>query len=272
MALRPPLAKGLPFSAPRYAVVREALPAGGVAKDRTPILGLPLLPTAWRSRALQPDSRMDLWLAATPADTDYVNQRRPPKQLRARLTRQHLLDAARRVFGESGYAAATVDDVARAAGCSKGAYYFHFTTKEEALLAAAEDWSTGQTRRLEVALEGGRTPDAALSSALAALFDAEAYTSSDRLLVLELWLQAARNPAVRAVLDAARGSWRRVLTVAFARAQVGAPKAAADLALAFHDGLLARACLDGTDSATSDERVASALALLAAPRTLRRTA
>lgn len=28
VALRPPLAKGLPFSAPRYAVVRRSLPAG----------------------------------------------------------------------------------------------------------------------------------------------------------------------------------------------------------------------------------------------------
>jgi AcrR family transcriptional regulator len=209
---------------------------------------------------------------AGPADTDYVNQRRPPKQLRARLTRQHLLDAARRVFGESGYAAATVDDVARAAGCSKGAYYFHFTTKEEALLAAAEDWSAGQTRRLEEASERSQAPEAALSGVLAALFDTDANTKSERLLVLELWLQAARNPAVRAVLDQARGSWRRILGVAFARARVGVPDAAADLALAFHDGLLAQACLDGAGGATHEERVASALAMLATPRTLRRTA
>jgi AcrR family transcriptional regulator len=201
-----------------------------------------------------------------------VNQRRPPKQLRAKLTRQHLLEAARRVFAEGGYVGATVEDVARAAGCSKGAYYFHFVTKEDALLALAEDWSTEQTHRLEVCLERGVTPDAGLRDVLQVLLDVDGPLARERLLVLELWLQAARNPKVRAILDRARSAWRRLLVVAFTRAQDSAPEAAADLALALHHGLVAQACLDGAPSLTLRERTATALAVLVAPTALRRTA
>jgi len=201
-----------------------------------------------------------------------VNQRRAPQQLRAKLTRQHLLDAARRVFGEDGYASASVDDVARAAGCSKGAYYFHFPTKEDALLALAEDWSTGQTHRLEVALARGATPEAALRSVVEALLDLDGAFARQRLLVLELWLQAARNSKVRAILDRARSAWRRILVVAFSRAQERAPEQAADLALVLRHGLLAQACLDGASSETQRERAASALAALTGPAPLRRTA
>ena len=201
-----------------------------------------------------------------------MNQRRSPQQLRAKLTRQHLLDAARRVFGENGYAGATVDDVARAAGCSKGAYYFHFATKEDALLALTEDWSTGLTHRLEVALERGATPDVALRGVLEATLGGEGVLARDRLLVLELWLQAARNPKVRAILDRARSAWRRILVVAFSRAQERAPEQAAGLALALQHGLLAQACLDGASSETQRERAGSALAALTGPAALRRTA
>lgn len=201
-----------------------------------------------------------------------MNQRRPPQQLRAKLTRQHLLDAARRVFGEGGYAGATVDDVARAAGCSKGAYYFHFATKEDALLALAEDRSTAQTHRLELARERGGAPDTALHAVLEALFAVGSTTARDRLLILELWLQGARNPNVRAILDRAHGTWRRILALAFSRAQEAAPEAAADLALALHHGLLMQASLDGANSAALRERASAALALLTRPQALRRTA
>lgn len=41
-----------------------------------------------------------------------------------------MLDAAAAVFAERGYAAATVSDILKAAGVTKGALYFHFDSKE----------------------------------------------------------------------------------------------------------------------------------------------
>lgn len=53
---------------------------------------------------------------------------RPPNP----AAREALLEAARAEFAAHGLARARVEDIARRAGLSKGAYYLHFETKEEA--------------------------------------------------------------------------------------------------------------------------------------------
>ncbi|MEW2403435.1 ScbR family autoregulator-binding transcription factor [Streptomyces sp. NPDC046862] len=53
------------------------------------------------------------------------------RQERAIRTRQAILYAAAEVFDEVGYEAATISDVLKRSGVTKGALYFHFTSKEE---------------------------------------------------------------------------------------------------------------------------------------------
>ena len=48
-----------------------------------------------------------------------------------RDTKQRILHAAVEVFGERGYRGASVDDVALAAGVTKGAVYYYFTDKND---------------------------------------------------------------------------------------------------------------------------------------------
>ena len=55
--------------------------------------------------------------------------RRTQAQRRA-ASRAALLDAAAKVVAARGYEAARVDEIAEAAGVSKGALYFHFDSKE----------------------------------------------------------------------------------------------------------------------------------------------
>ncbi|MGH2387706.1 MAG: TetR/AcrR family transcriptional regulator [Chloroflexota bacterium] len=53
-------------------------------------------------------------------------------------TRERILQAAIDVFGERGYQAASMDEIARRAGSSKGGVYFHFANKQaifEALIS-----------------------------------------------------------------------------------------------------------------------------------------
>lgn len=52
------------------------------------------------------------------------------QQERAVRTRRAVLEAAAVVFAEQGYSAATVSDILRIAGVTKGALYFHFDSKE----------------------------------------------------------------------------------------------------------------------------------------------
>ncbi len=46
------------------------------------------------------------------------------------------------VFRCQGYAATTVDDLCRAAGVTKGAFFHHFESKESVALAAIEYWNS----------------------------------------------------------------------------------------------------------------------------------
>jgi AcrR family transcriptional regulator len=55
----------------------------------------------------------------------------PPRwQRRPEARPEEILDAAQKVFGESGFARAKLDDVARLAGVSKGTLYLYFDSKE----------------------------------------------------------------------------------------------------------------------------------------------
>lgn len=60
----------------------------------------------------------------------------------ASLTRARLLDAAEQLFAERGFPATRLDDIAAAAGATRGAFYWHFKSKEEvfdAMLARAAE-------------------------------------------------------------------------------------------------------------------------------------
>jgi TetR/AcrR family transcriptional repressor of nem operon len=56
-------------------------------------------------------------------------------------TRERLLDAALHVIRERGYGAASVDEVCRAAGVTKGSFFHHFKSKEDMAVAAAAHFS-----------------------------------------------------------------------------------------------------------------------------------
>ena len=64
------------------------------------------------------------------------------RQARALATRQAVLRAAAEVFDQRGYAGATMAEILTHAAVTKGALYFHFSSKEELALAVIEEQST----------------------------------------------------------------------------------------------------------------------------------
>src|SRR5436309_10047946 len=57
---------------------------------------------------------------------------------RRQLTRDALIDAAADLFARRGFHAASLDDIAAAAGFTKGAIYSNFGSKEDLLLGVVE--------------------------------------------------------------------------------------------------------------------------------------
>lgn len=55
--------------------------------------------------------------------------------------RTRLLDAARDIVRRQGFAATSVDQLCRAAGVTKGAFFHHFPSKEALGVAAAQHWT-----------------------------------------------------------------------------------------------------------------------------------
>jgi len=57
------------------------------------------------------------------------------RQPRADRTRAHIIETAARAFAEHGYEGVSLNELVRTSQVSKGAFYFHFPSKEELALA-----------------------------------------------------------------------------------------------------------------------------------------
>jgi AcrR family transcriptional regulator len=71
------------------------------------------------------------------------------QQIRIQETQARLLDAAEEVFVRDGFEGAQLDQIAAAAGRSKGAVYTHFKNKEDLFLALFEHRTRAYVARLE---------------------------------------------------------------------------------------------------------------------------
>src|SRR5256885_6677478 len=112
-----------------------------------------------------------------------------------KATRSKLVDAALKLFATSGYEHATVDDISQEAGYSKGAYYFHFSTKDDVLLELLRIWTEGRTTALASESNGDATDGEPLRRLLTGFFSYDAAPQWPGVL-LEFWAQAVRNPEV----------------------------------------------------------------------------
>ena len=65
-----------------------------------------------------------------------------------------LVEAATAAFAERGLAATTMDEIARAAGMSRGAVYHHFSSREELFAASFEESMENIYTAMDTALEG----------------------------------------------------------------------------------------------------------------------
>lgn len=114
---------------------------------------------------------------------------------RAAVTRRSLVDAARTLFGEHGYAATPVEDVVRLAGVTKGALYHHFDDKVDLFRAVVEDVKGDVTTVVGASfLEASSEPDAldTVTRGCLAFIEAHRDPAVQRITILD----------ARSVLDA----------------------------------------------------------------------
>lgn len=117
-------------------------------------------------------------------------RRRPPRE----EVRHALLDAAAHVFARQGIDAASVDDVATAAGFTKGAVYSNFGSKDDLVAALVQDRVSAY---LDLGLEAVSDTGSSLEDRARALGDRLTVAADEQrdwhLLFLELWQRAVRS-------------------------------------------------------------------------------
>lgn len=122
-------------------------------------------------------------------------------------TRQRIIAAAADVFAEHGVVGTTVEQIALAAGFTRGAFYSNFTTKEELAVAMLEEHLAVSQLHNRALLD--RHPDPiTFVDALRDDVGRDDPLHRNPLLQVELMLYVARTPELRPVLGAHLRSMR----------------------------------------------------------------
>ena len=129
-----------------------------------------------------------------------ANGVRPNKhRQRTEATRLALLESARRIFARDGFEASRIEDIAAATGHTRGAFYAHFSTKQDLFFALLEQESNRRMQQVRAAMECQQDPEQRRE----ALRKFYVNLISDRqwvMLLLEFKLFALRHPKLRAQL------------------------------------------------------------------------
>jgi AcrR family transcriptional regulator len=154
--------------------------------------------------------------------------RREPK---VRDTRDRVLAAALEVFAAKGFAATSVDNIVERAGCTRGAFYYYFESKEDIARDLQRDLWHRLARRAQEAFD----PDLGTIANLKRAFDVHLATPSDlgeaRFFLREGWLNPVLEASGRAELQWGVGLIQELLVHAMDRGEVVAvePQALAAL-------------------------------------------
>lgn len=129
-------------------------------------------------------------------------------QQKTEATKRKLLKAARQIFARDGFEATRIDDIARSAGYTRGAFYAHFQTKEDLFFALLEQQADRRLEKVRLALES-QTDDQGRIRAMRESYIANLNDKQWPILLMEFKLYALRHPKLRAKLADAH---RRIAT------------------------------------------------------------
>jgi AcrR family transcriptional regulator len=111
-------------------------------------------------------------------------------------TRDRLLDATYEIVVRNGIEEASIEDIAEAAGFSRGAFYSNFESKEELLCALLEREKAGWQQELRTLMGEAASPEEVIQKARAYYVDLGA-NSQRCTFALAVRLYALRHPSIQ---------------------------------------------------------------------------
>lgn len=162
-----------------------------------------------------------------------------------------MLDAAAQAFAAEGFETTTLDDVAAAAGLTKGAIYSSFSGKDELILALMEKHVAERIRAAAAAFADASDAGDGMKDAGARLIEAVHADSEWQRLFIEYWSRAMRDPRMRVELAERRRELRKLVARAIERAArdgslslAAPPEELAVVVLALSNGLAIEGLID----------------------------
>jgi len=120
-----------------------------------------------------------------------ARRRTPRNQVRVRILR-----AAMSVFADRGFAGATIDAIAEAAGFTKGAVYSNFGSKDDLFFALLDQQISHRHEMVTELVEDAAARPS--PKAVGELLMAELLDNRDwQMIFVEYWLRAMRDPDLR---------------------------------------------------------------------------
>ena len=124
----------------------------------------------------------------------------------------HILNTALAVFAEKGFAKASMNDIVRASGLSKGGVYWHFKSKDDLIAAIFDQFFVEQLALLDVMLAGEGTAVAKLTQLATMTGQSVAAMASQFPTPLEFYALASREEGLATTLQTHFQSYETKIT------------------------------------------------------------
>lgn len=175
-----------------------------------------------------------------------------------------LAAAAFDLFSQRGIARVRMDEIAAAAGVTKGSLYWHYQSKSEVIHAACRHYYQSWKAQMASETARAKTPAARLERAIRSSVRTCLIDEHNRTFTLELFTLSLHDPEVRngwrAFFDQVKTFYLNLLVNATAAGELapGDPEKAVDLMLSAMEGYKLRALFEPELCARSAERRISA--------------
>ena len=165
-------------------------------------------------------------------------------------TRSAILSAATVCFSSGGFDGSGVAEICSRAGVSKGAFYYHFQSKEAVFLELLNTWLSGLEHSLEEAAGDAATIPESLMR-MAGIMQGVLQADRKRIAIfLELWTQASRHEHIRQATIAPYHKYQEILAQMIGRGiEEGTldpidPVSGAQVIISLASGIFLQALLD----------------------------
>ena len=169
---------------------------------------------------------------------------------RGEETRSHILQVAGECFARQGYDATGVAEICQRAGVTKGAFYYHFPTKQAVFLELLNQWLQVLSAQLATAQAGATTVPERFAR-MAEMAQHVFQIADGRLsMFLEFLIEARHDPAVWQAVIAPYRQYRSFFAdviragIAEGTLQPVDPEIAAQVVVSFAIGLVLQGVFD----------------------------